>query len=115
MMNKHFIHVEPDPANPGYYLCTMFDQTAIAELLSKMRGFRTQEEVGRAVYLTDGAIRHYEAAREMPSDLLKPRIARLYNMTVQELFYDQVITVTKSAQELMSEVQRWPSCFPYLH
>jgi DNA-binding XRE family transcriptional regulator len=108
-MNNRFIHVEPDILNPGYYLCTLLDRPAIAELITAKRGFRTQSDVASALFLTEGAIRHYESAREIPNVNLKPRIAEFYHMSVQELFFDHIKIVRLSAAELKKVCHRWPS------
>lgn len=62
----------------------------IAKNLIKKRGNLTQEEVASKLGVTTAAVRHYEGGTRMPKDLYKYRLAKIYNCTVEELFYKDI-------------------------
>jgi transcriptional regulator with XRE-family HTH domain len=102
--------MEPDLLNQGYYFCKIFDQQAIGKLLMKKRGYRTQNEVGDALSITGGAIRHFESGRKIPCVVVMMRFAEYFNSTVQELFLDHTIVLYLSEEQLEGEYSRWMSC-----
>lgn len=60
----------------------------IAERVRKIRGDKTQQEFADEVGVSPMAVSMYERAQRVPSDEVKIRIAKLGNMTVQEIFFD---------------------------
>ena len=60
---------------------------AIGDRLRQLRGDRTQAVVAEAVGVTDMAISQYEAGVRIPSDEMKIRLARYYEMSIEQLFY----------------------------
>ena len=60
----------------------------IGERLRELRGNRTITEVAEDLGLTKGAISQYELGLRVPSDTVKKELARYYNVSVQELFFD---------------------------
>ena len=60
----------------------------IGERLRELRGNRTITEVAGDLGLTKGAISQYELGLRVPSDTVKKELARYYNVSVQELFFD---------------------------
>lgn len=50
----------------------------------------TQEEVGIKVGLTQSMIAHIEAGRREPRKVYKIRLANLFNVSVEWLFYEQI-------------------------
>lgn len=71
----------------------------IGKRLIKLRGSRTQLEISRKVGMSVSAIGMYERGERIPRDEVKVKLARLYNSTVDEIFYaendtDSVESVT---------------------
>lgn len=62
---------------------------SIAEKLIKARGNKRREEVAAEVGVSLSAITMYEIGERVPRDETKIKLAKLYNTTVQELFFDQ--------------------------
>lgn len=63
-----------------------------AEMGAKLRacrGSRTREEVANAVGVSLSAIQMYENGGRVPRDETKKKLADLYGVTVQELFFAQ--------------------------
>lgn len=63
------------------------NQTLIANRLKSYRGSMTQKEVADAVGVTPMAISQYESGERIPRDDVKVKIARLFNKTVDEIFF----------------------------
>lgn len=59
----------------------------IADRLRNLRGSRPREEVALACGVTANAISMYETANRVPNDEIKLKLARFFNVSVQELFY----------------------------
>lgn len=62
---------------------------SISEKLIKARGEMSREEVANAVGVSLSAISMYEIGARVPRDETKIKLAKFYNMTVQELFFEQ--------------------------
>lgn len=60
----------------------------VAERLVLLRGDRTREEIAKKVGVSISAISMYENGERIPRDDIKIRIAKAYNKTVQEIFFD---------------------------
>lgn len=60
----------------------------IAERLVKARGDRKREEVAEAIGVSLSAISMYENGDRIPRDETKVKLAKYYNTTVQELFFN---------------------------
>ena len=63
------------------------NQTLIANRLKAYRGNMTQKEVADAVGVTAMAISQYEKGERIPRDDVKVKIAKLFNKTVDEIFF----------------------------
>ena len=61
---------------------------SISEKLVKARGDRSREDVAAAIGVSLSAIAMYETGARVPRDETKIKLAKLYNTTVQELFFD---------------------------
>lgn len=59
------------------------------EKLKELRGNRSQAEVAKAVMVSDSAISSYENDERVPRDDVKKRLAKYYESTVQDIFYDE--------------------------
>ncbi len=64
------------------------DSKRIGEKLRKLRGERTLMDVSRDLGISDAALCAYELGQRIPRDDTKIRIAKYYETTVSELFYD---------------------------
>lgn len=65
------------------------DKAAIGRRLRELRGvFRTQREVADAIGISPSALSMWENGERVPGDEAKIALARYYNVSVQELFYD---------------------------
>lgn len=58
-----------------------------AEKLKNARGEKTREEVAKSIGVTVSALSMYERGERVPRDEVKVKLARLYNKSVQELFF----------------------------
>lgn len=63
------------------------DKATIAERLIAARGEKPRKEVAEAVGITLSALSMYEIGDRIPRDEIKVKLANVYGMTVQELFY----------------------------
>ena len=59
----------------------------IGKKLIKLRGEKTVREVAEALGVTRQAIWNYENDIRVPKDEMKVKIAKLYNSSVQEIFF----------------------------
>lgn len=66
------------------------DNKKIGELLLHLRGDKTQKEVAEAVGVSQSAIRQYEHGNRSPSDVVKYRLSKLFEMPVQDLFFQDI-------------------------
>ena len=70
-------------------MATILDPKAIGAYLKKLRGAKTQAEVARAIGVTTMAISQYENGDRIPRDEIKIKLAKYYDRTVEQLFYDK--------------------------
>ena len=59
----------------------------IGKKLKKLRGEKTVKEVAEALGVTRQSIWNYENDIRVPRDEMKIKIAKLYNSSVQEIFF----------------------------
>ena len=59
------------------------------EKLRKLRGDKSQEEVAKAVFISDSALSSYENGDRIPRDDVKRRLAEYYGKTVGEIFFNE--------------------------
>lgn len=62
---------------------------AMGAKLRSLRGERSREEVAKAVGISISAIQMYENGGRVPRDETKKKLADLYGVTVQDLFFAQ--------------------------
>lgn len=55
--------------------------------LVKLRGNRTQGEVAKELGISPSAYAMYETGQRVPRDEIKVKIAKLYNRSVQFIFF----------------------------
>lgn len=63
------------------------DRQKIGERLRLLRGNMTAEELGQRLGVTQQAISYYENGQRIPRDEIKQEYARLFNVSVEEIFY----------------------------
>lgn len=68
------------------------DKEKIVKNLIKLRGEKKQAEVAKAIGVGQSTYAMYETGKRIPSDEVKIKIARYYNTTVQNIFFDQDLT-----------------------
>jgi len=68
------------------------DRQKIAKNLIILRGKRTQSEVAKAINVSQSSYAMYETGKRVPSDEVKIAIANYFNRTVQEIFFEQILT-----------------------
>ena len=61
----------------------------IGEILVKLRGDKTQEEVASAINTSVSALSMYERGERIPRDNIKIRIATYYQKPIHEIFFTQ--------------------------
>ena len=65
------------------------DSKKIGKLLTTLRGEKALRDIAAELGLSPAAIRQYESGNRIPRDDIKENIAKLYNKTVQEIFYSE--------------------------
>lgn len=65
------------------------NKTKIAQILIKLRGSKTREEVANDLKISISALQMYECGQRIPRDEIKIKIANYYGVTVQEIFFTQ--------------------------
>lgn len=75
------------------------------EILRKLRGNKTVEEVANAVGVSRSAIVMYESEERVPRDEIKIRLADYYKRTVQYIFFAKNVTERdkQSSAEIKAE------------
>ena len=63
------------------------DAVDIGKRLVELRGERTQEQVAKDNDISLSAIGMYERGERIPRDMIKIRLAKYYQKTVQEIFF----------------------------
>lgn len=58
-----------------------------SEIMKELRGDRTQEEVAKALEISNSALSAYEQGERTPRDEVKIRIAKYYGKSVQDIFF----------------------------
>ena len=66
----------------------------IAENLIMLRGKRTQAEVAKAINISQSSYAMYETGKRVPSDEVKIALANYYGRTVQEIFFEPILTLS---------------------
>lgn len=64
------------------------DPEKIAQKLVKLRGNKTIKEVADANGISVSALSMYEAAKRIPRDEIKVRLANYYGVNVETLFFE---------------------------
>jgi DNA-binding XRE family transcriptional regulator len=59
------------------------------DILRKLRGDRTQEQIAVAVGITKSSWAMYERGERIPRDEVKIKIAAFFGKTVQDIFFTQ--------------------------
>lgn len=67
----------------------MIDPKVIGRRLVALRGKKRREDVARDLEVSPSAVAMYENGERIPRDEIKVKIARYYNTTVQEIFFDE--------------------------
>jgi putative transcriptional regulator len=61
--------------------------SVIGEKLITLRGPKSREEVAVSIGVSCSAIQMYENGRRVPRDDIKMKIAKYYNVSVDEIFF----------------------------
>lgn len=64
------------------------DREAIAKKLVDLRDGRSRDFISKTLGISVSALSMYENAARIPRDEIKQRIAKFYNSTVDEIFFD---------------------------
>ena len=59
------------------------------DILKKLRGKKSQQEVATAIDVSLSAYKKYESNERTPRDEVKVRIAKYYETPVQDIFFAQ--------------------------
>lgn len=60
----------------------------IAKRLKELRGEKSREDIAESIGISVSAMQMYETAQRIPRDEVKIKLASLYGVSVQELFFD---------------------------
>ena len=63
------------------------DKTAISQRLRDLRGNIPQKDVSKATNIRQSTLSNYEKGLRIPNDNAKAKLARYYNVTIDELFF----------------------------
>lgn len=63
----------------------------VAKKLITLRGGRTQEEVAEAVGISRTALSNYEQGLRIPRDEIKIKLAKYFEKSVSEIFFDEKV------------------------
>lgn len=63
------------------------DRIEIGKRLTALRGDLTREQVAKALGVCTSSIGMYERGERIPRDEVKTEIAKLFDKTVQEIFF----------------------------
>lgn len=75
------------------------NKESIAKRLVELRGHRTQAEIAKEIGVGQSTYAMYETGKRIPSDEVKIKIAKLFEKTVQEIFFMQDITKSEENGE----------------
>ena len=64
------------------------DAKKIGKRLRLLRGTRPGREVCQALNISRSALSMYEQGQRIPKDDIKTKLAKYYNKSVQEIFFD---------------------------
>lgn len=67
----------------------MIEAKEIGKRLTTLRGKEKRESVAKAVGVTVSAISMYENGERIPRDSIKVKIAKYYQRSVQEIFFNE--------------------------
>ena len=65
------------------------DKFLIGQKLISLRGERSREDAANDMGISVSALQMYENGQRMPKDEIKVRIARIYNSSVQQIFFEK--------------------------
>lgn len=65
----------------------MIDKELIGQILLKLRGNRTREEVAYQNGISLSALAMYETGKRIPRDDVKVALAKYYNQSVESVFF----------------------------
>lgn len=68
------------------------NREGMGKKLRELRGSRTIKEISDATGLAWSTICSYELGQRVPEDKNKVKLAKYYNVTIQELFFEDDIT-----------------------
>jgi putative transcriptional regulator len=71
----------------------------IAKTLVRLRGKRTQEEIAKKLGISPSAYSMYETGQRIPRDEVKIKIAKLYNRSVQYIFFNPKVTTSEDGKD----------------
>lgn len=58
------------------------------EKLKELRGEKSREQVAKDLGISVSSVQMYENSERVPRDYMKIKIAKYFNTTVQEIFFD---------------------------
>lgn len=61
----------------------------IGKRLKELRGDRNRDKVAEAVGISPSALGMYECNKRIPRDDVKKRLADFYNVSIQQLFFEE--------------------------
>ena len=64
------------------------DKKEVGRRLIKARGKKPQREAAKELGISRSALSMYETGARIPKDEIKVRIAKVYGLSVQALFFD---------------------------
>lgn len=61
----------------------------LGKRLKELRGDRNRDKVAEAVGISSSAMGMYECNKRVPRDDVKKKLADFYNVTIQQLFFEE--------------------------
>jgi DNA-binding XRE family transcriptional regulator len=62
-------------------------ENKVGKKLRKLRGKTSRQDVANSIGITRSAIAMYEQGKRVPKDEIKVKLAKLYNTTVEAIFF----------------------------
>lgn len=81
------------------------DKKTIGKNLRALRGDMTQKEVGEKVNVSATAWDNYEQGKRIPRDETKVKIALLFGLSIEDIFYN-----AKNTHELWTSLLEFKHC-----
>lgn len=71
----------------------------LSEKLVELRGNKTQQEIADAIGVSVSAIGMYEIGERIPKDAIKVKLAKFYDVGIEQIFFAEDVTLSVDDSE----------------